>query len=199
MPCRRYVARSLVAVVLVVSDNRIHVFDKERIPLLVPSQSREMIGNESAFMLPHIKHDDTIWKRFPHHYPFVKQIHRSPVDPPSKGPVMQGIDISLLLTRIRCWTNNHVAGNLRRPCDATLSGVAWASQTTSKPILKFFVHIILAKLASWVPSVRTTMPLAVIRTNLAPSAVPAKFLKRLHDLIMEVLPGDPKVRYSSVT
>ena len=148
MPCRRYVARSLVAVVLVVSDNRIHVFHKERIPLLVPSQSREMIGNESAFMLPHIKHDDTIWKRFPHHYPFVKQIHRSPVDPPSKGPVMQGIDISLLLTRICCWTNNHVAGNLRRPCDATLSGVAWASQTTSKPILKFFVHIILAKLAS---------------------------------------------------
>jgi len=37
------------------------------------------------------------------------------------------------------------------------------------------------------------MPLAVVRTNLAPSAVPAKFLRSIHDLLLEVLPADPKL------
>ena len=33
-----------------------------------------------------IDHDDVInWKHFPHHWPFVREIHRSPVNSPHKG------------------------------------------------------------------------------------------------------------------
>ena len=46
------------------------------------------------------EHCDVIpWKRFPHNWPFVRGIHRYPVDPTHKGPVMWGFEIYLLLAR----------------------------------------------------------------------------------------------------
>ena len=37
-------------------------------------------------------HDVMAWKCFPHYWPFVRGIHRSPVDSPHKGPVMERFD-----------------------------------------------------------------------------------------------------------
>ena len=49
-------------------------------------------------------HDDAmIWKRVPHYWPFVREIHRWPVDSPHKGPVMRtfGVSIDVSLNK-RC-------------------------------------------------------------------------------------------------
>ena len=39
-------------------------------------------------------HDDVIkWKHFPHYWPFVQGIHRSPVNSPAQRPVMRSFDV----------------------------------------------------------------------------------------------------------
>ena len=64
-------------------------------------------------------HEDVIkWKHFPPNWPFVRGIHRSPVDFPSQGSVTRsfGVFFDLHLNK-RSWTNgwanNGDAGNLR--------------------------------------------------------------------------------------
>ena len=62
-------------------------------------------------------HDDVIkWKHFPRYWPFVRGIHRSPVNSPHKGQ-WRG---ALMFTLIRVWingcVNNREAGDLRRYC-----------------------------------------------------------------------------------
>ena len=45
-----------------------------------------------------VSHDDvSIWKCFPHYWPFVREIHQSLVDFPHKGPVMWSFDVIVLL------------------------------------------------------------------------------------------------------
>ena len=60
-------------------------------------------------------HDDVIkWKNFPRCYPFVRGIHRSPVNSPHKGQWRGGLMFSLICTRINGWVSNREAGDLRR-------------------------------------------------------------------------------------
>ena len=60
-------------------------------------------------------HDDVIkWKHFPHYWPFVRGIHRSPVSSPRKGQWRGTLMSSLICARINCWVNNRKAGDLRR-------------------------------------------------------------------------------------
>ena len=68
---------------------------------------------------PHNKtqqsHDDVIkWKHFPRYWPFVRGIHRSPVNSPHKGQWRGALMFSLICTRINGWVNNGEAGDLRR-------------------------------------------------------------------------------------
>ena len=61
-------------------------------------------------------HDDVIsWKHFPRYWPFVRGIHRSPVNSPHKcqwrGTMM---GFFFICARINCWVNNREAGGLRR-------------------------------------------------------------------------------------
>ena len=61
------------------------------------------------------KHDDVIkWKHFPRYWPFVRGIHRSPVDSPHKGQWRGALMFSLICARINSWVNNVEAGDLRR-------------------------------------------------------------------------------------
>ena len=61
------------------------------------------------------KHDDVIkWKHFPRYWPFVRGIHRSPVNFPHKGQWRGTLMFSLICARINCWVNNREAGDLRR-------------------------------------------------------------------------------------
>ena len=60
-------------------------------------------------------HDDVIkWKPFPRNWPFVREIHRSPVNCPHKGQWRGALMFSLIYAWINYWVNNREAGDLRR-------------------------------------------------------------------------------------
>ena len=60
-------------------------------------------------------HDDVIkWKHFPRYWPFVRGIHRSPVNSRHKGQWRGALMFSLICTWINGWVNNRETGDLRR-------------------------------------------------------------------------------------
>ena len=60
-------------------------------------------------------HDDVItWKHFPRYWPFVRGIHRSPVNSPHKGQWRGALVFSLICAWIDDWVNNREAGDLSR-------------------------------------------------------------------------------------
>ena len=60
-------------------------------------------------------HDDVIkWKHFPRYWPFVREIHRSPVNFPHKGQWRGALMFTLICARMNGWVNDHEAGDLRR-------------------------------------------------------------------------------------
>ena len=62
-----------------------------------------------------LSHDDVIkWKHFPCYWPFVRGIHRSPVNSPHKGQWRGALVFSLICVWISRWVNNGEAGDLRR-------------------------------------------------------------------------------------
>ena len=69
-------------------------------------------------------HDDVIkWKHFPRYWPFVRGIHRSPVNSPRKGQWRGALMFSLICAWINGWVNNGETGDLRRHranCDVTV-------------------------------------------------------------------------------
>ena len=60
-------------------------------------------------------HDDVIkWKHFPRYWPFVRGIHRHPVNSPHKGQWRGTLMFSLICVWINGWENNREAGDFRR-------------------------------------------------------------------------------------
>ena len=60
-------------------------------------------------------HDDVIkWKYFPRYWPFVRGIHRRPVNSPHKGQWRGALMVSLICVWIDGWVNNRKGGDLRR-------------------------------------------------------------------------------------
>ena len=79
---------------------------------VVASLSNLPHGMEQHFS---IEHDDVIkWKHFPRNWPFVREIHRSPVNFPHKGQWRGALMFSLIYAWINDWVNNREAGDLRR-------------------------------------------------------------------------------------
>ena len=61
------------------------------------------------------EHDDVIkCKLFPRHWPFVRGIHRSPVNSEHKGQWRGALIFSLICAWINGWVNNGEASDLRR-------------------------------------------------------------------------------------
>ena len=61
------------------------------------------------------KHDDVIkWKHFLRYWPFVRGIHRFPVNSPHKGQWRGALMFALIYVWINGWVNNREAGDLRR-------------------------------------------------------------------------------------
>ena len=59
--------------------------------------------------------DDVIkWKHFPRYWPFVRRIHRSPVNSSHKGQWRGALMFSLICVWINDWVNNGEAGDLKR-------------------------------------------------------------------------------------
>ena len=60
-------------------------------------------------------HDDVIkWNHFPRYWPFVRGIHRSPVNSPDKGQWRGALMFSFTCAWINAWVNNREAGNFWR-------------------------------------------------------------------------------------
>ena len=77
------------------------------------ARSRHMISNQ--LYGNHSNHDDVIKRKyFPRYWPFVRGIHRSPVNSPHKGQWRGALMYSLICTWINGWVNNREAGDLRR-------------------------------------------------------------------------------------
>ena len=67
------------------------------------------------FYFDSTNHDDVIkWKHFPRYWPFVRGIHRSPVNYPHKGQWRGASMFSLICAWINGWVNYREAGDLRR-------------------------------------------------------------------------------------
>ena len=64
---------------------------------------------------PAHSNDDVIkWKHFPRYWPFVRGIHRSPVNSPHKGQWRRALLFFFICAWINGWVNNREAGDLRR-------------------------------------------------------------------------------------
>ena len=62
-----------------------------------------------------VTYDDVIeWEHFRRYWPFVRWIHRSPVNSPHKGQWHGALMFSLIFAWINRWVNNGEAGDLRR-------------------------------------------------------------------------------------
>ena len=71
--------------------------------------------NNWPFYQIFVIHDDVItWKHFPRYWPFVRGIHRSPVNSPHKGQWRGALMFSLICVWINGWLNNRGAGDSRR-------------------------------------------------------------------------------------
>ena len=72
------------------------------------------------------KHDDVIkWKHFPRYWPFVRGIHRSPVNSRHKGQWRRALMFSLIRVSINGWVKSGGAGDLRRH-RAIMTSQLWA-------------------------------------------------------------------------
>ena len=73
-------------------------------------------GNTAYWMYVYrnSSHDDVIkWKHFPRYWPFVRGIHRSPVNSPHKDQWRGALMFSLICAWTTGWVNNREAGDLR--------------------------------------------------------------------------------------
>ena len=71
--------------------------------------------NNDKSSAPWASYDDVIiWKHFPRYWPFVRGIHRSPVNSPHKGQWRGALMFSLICVWINDRVNGHEAGGLRR-------------------------------------------------------------------------------------
>ena len=77
--------------------------------------SYHQLSNQLAPGMSSQIHDDVIkWKHIPLYWPFVRGIHRSPMNSRHKGQWRRALVFSLICVWINGWVNNREAGDLRR-------------------------------------------------------------------------------------
>ena len=90
---------------------RCHDADAKFAPVKKLFASRQPVG----FRMLGLSHDGVIkWKHFPRYWPFVRGIHRSPVNSPHKGQWRGALMFSFIYIWVNGWVNNRKAGDLRR-------------------------------------------------------------------------------------
>ena len=89
-----------------------------------------------------IWHDDVIkWKHFPRYRPFVRAIHRWPVNFPHKGQWRGALMFSLICDRINGWVNSREAGDLRRhPAHYDVIVMDWLDSITQDVCIFEYVN-----------------------------------------------------------
>ena len=117
----RELARSLVKAILYLdsltwykSGSIACRYLKSRYPLKT-ALSSPLCNNSDHICWKQFVHDDVIkWKHFPRYWPFVRGIHRSPVNSSHKCQWRGALTFSVIGVRINGWVNNREAGDLRR-------------------------------------------------------------------------------------
>ena len=105
-----------------------------------PLRPDSIIPNKINHSKTCLDHDDVIkWKYFPRYWPFVREIHRSPVNSPHKGQWRGALMLSIICAWINGWVNNHEVGDLRRHrahhCDDLIKRCYFFQPTS--PVLSF--------------------------------------------------------------
>ena len=81
-----------------------------------------------------MEHDDVIkWKHFPCDWPFVRGIHRSPVNSSHKGQWRRALMFTLICAKMKGWVNNREGDDLRRNrahYDVTVMNLFWFRLST---------------------------------------------------------------------
>ena len=85
-------------------------FNTETSSLVVLCDLRYLTGNISSVMT---KHMGVQQKHFPRYWPYVRGIHRWPVNSPHKGQWRGALIFSLICVWISRWESNREAGDLR--------------------------------------------------------------------------------------
>ena len=81
----------------------------------IPSWSQLLLLHLSTLHIFHSHLNDVIiWKHFPRYWPFVRGIHRSPVDSPHKDHWRGALIFSSICAWINGWVYNREAGDLKR-------------------------------------------------------------------------------------
>ena len=81
------------------------------------SEDEPATNKDTGLLTSRTSHDDVIkWKHFPRYWPFVRGIHRSPVNSPQKGQWRGAWSLSLICAWINVWVNNREADDLRCHC-----------------------------------------------------------------------------------
>ena len=96
-----------------------NVYTLDSLLQLPPSKWRNIRLIEGSFCCNQIYLSTRTWWRhqmehFPRNWPFVRGIHRSPVNSPHKGQWRGALMFSLICVWIYDWVNNREAGDLRR-------------------------------------------------------------------------------------
>ena len=99
--------------------NVIGIIDRIAVPMNTYGMGTPRTWNaRNAYISCHyvdMHHDDVIkWKHFPRNWPFVRGIHRYPVNSLHKGQWRRALMFSLICVWINDWVNNRDAGGLRR-------------------------------------------------------------------------------------
>ena len=98
--------------------------------------------NPSAVPILGADHDDVMkWKYFPRYWPFVRGIHRPPVNSPHKGQWRGALMLSLIWTWINGWVNHREAGDLRRHHTNYDVIVMWLIPALQQQCFGFRVHL----------------------------------------------------------
>ena len=100
---------------LIYTLSELLVWERESPNSSDPIQGHHVSSGFSAYSGVFGENGDVIkWKHFPRYWPFVRGIHRSPVNSPCKGQWRWALVFSLICAWINGWVNNREAGDLRR-------------------------------------------------------------------------------------
>ena len=141
---------SIQTIILLIDSLRISYGNAHKWMLREPSDGKPILFQVMGWCRRHQAitranfHDDVIkWKHFPRNWPFVRGIHRSPVNSPHKGQWRGALMFSLICVWINDWVNNREAGDLRRHLDhygvsvmlPQIHVAIWCQWVKDKPIL----------------------------------------------------------------
>ena len=126
--------------------------------------------HDPGFMISYM-----IWKPFPHHWPFERGIHRSPVGFPHKRPIKQRFDVpfdvgscKLLNKQSRGWACTNKTIFVVHLCMVVIC--PWAGQDATRPSKKGHekvdIRVIFRKWTGVINSTSTKSKLTVWSTNL---------------------------------